>query len=57
MSEEGKIFDPKNLMLKEEVAIIDGALNFREMRVSEIMTPVADVYMLSGEEKLSYNVL
>ncbi len=40
----------------EEVTIIGGALKFREMSVSEVMTPLAEVYMVSATEKLSYKV-
>jgi CBS domain containing-hemolysin-like protein len=38
----------------EEVAIIGGALKFRDMTVSEVMTPVERVFMLSSKDRLSY---
>jgi len=43
-------------MEEEEVAIIDGALKYREMSVSEVMTPEVQAYMISVTEKLSYKV-
>ena len=43
-------------MEEEEVAIIDGALKYREMSVSEVMTPEERAYMIPVTEKLSYKV-
>jgi CBS domain containing-hemolysin-like protein len=45
------------LMNQEEVAIIDGALKFREMIVSQVMTPESQVFMVHSTEKLSYRVI
>jgi metal transporter CNNM len=42
---------------EEEVTIIHGALKYREMTVSEVMTPAARVYMISVTEKLSYKTI
>lgn len=53
LTEEGKGYQ---FMHKEEVAIIDGALTYREMQVSEVMTPIKDTFMISAEECLSYKV-
>eukprot|EP01034_Spumella_vulgaris_P036154 gene36154-44592_t len=39
---------------EEEVVIIGGALKFREMTVSEVMTPLSAAYMVPVTEKLSY---
>ncbi len=43
-------------VMGEEVAIIGGALKFRETIVSSVMTPIQDVFMLSAAEALSYKV-
>jgi hypothetical protein len=40
----------------EEVDIIGGALKFRDMLVSDVMTPVANVFMLPLNERLNYKV-
>ncbi len=42
---------------EEEVEIITGALKFREMFVSEVMTPSDKVYMISAHEQLSYKLI
>ena len=47
----------KNPLHKEEVAIIDGALSYREMHVSKVMTPIKDTFMISADECLSYKVM
>ena len=39
-----------------QVAIIGGALSYREMSVSEVMTPVKEAFMMSASESLSYKV-
>ena len=54
--EEGKGYHSVDMMHKEEVAIIDGALTYREMQVSEVMTPIKDTFMISAAECLSYKV-
>lgn len=46
-----------HLFEEEEVTIIDGALKYREMAVSEVMTPADAVYMISVNEKLSYKLI
>lgn len=38
------------------MAIIGGALSYREMAVSEVMTPVREAFMMSASESLSYKV-
>jgi CBS domain containing-hemolysin-like protein len=45
-----------SMVHQEEVAIIGGALKFREMNVSEVMTPIVDSYMIPSTEKLSAKV-
>jgi len=37
--------------------VAEGALSFRDKRVSEIMTPLEDAYMLSTETKLGYSLI
>ena len=55
--EEGKGYQSVDVMHREEVAIIDGALSYREMQVSEVMTPIKDTFMISAAECLSHKVL
>jgi hypothetical protein len=43
-------------MQSEEVAIIGGALKYRDMKVSEVMTPASSCFMISLRETLSYKV-
>lgn len=54
--EEGRGYQPVDVMHREEVAIIDGALSYREMQVSEVMTPIKDTFMIAAAECLSYKV-
>ena len=54
--EEGKGYQSVDVMHREEVAIIDGALSYREMQVSEVMTPIKDTFMISAAECLSHKV-
>lgn len=42
---------------EEEVVIIAGALKYREMAVSQVMTPAREAYMISINEKLSYKLV
>lgn len=42
------------LMAKQ---VVDGAVNFREKRVKDIMTPLEDTYMLSIETRLGYDTI
>jgi metal transporter CNNM len=46
----------RDTMHHEEVAIIGGALKFREMIVSEVMTHEKNIFMISADENLSYKV-
>ena len=45
-----------SVMEEDEVDIIKGALKYRDMLVSEVMTPLNAVYMISAHELLSYKV-
>ena len=42
---------------EEEVNIIAGALKYREIAVSEVMTPAVHAYMISVEETLNYKLI
>jgi metal transporter CNNM len=42
---------------EEEVNIIAGALKYRELPVSDVMTPVEHVYMISVADKLDYKLI
>lgn len=46
----------RDTMGYEEVTIIGGALKFRDMKVSEVMTPEKSCFMISVKETLSYKV-
>jgi CBS domain containing-hemolysin-like protein len=41
----------------DEMTIIGGALKFRDMKVSEVMTTLENVFMISAKESLSYKTL
>lgn len=40
----------------DEMTIIGGALKFRDMKASDVMTTLENVFMLSAKENLSYKV-
>lgn len=42
---------------EEEIAILNGVLSLNERRVSDIMTPLSDVVMLSADEVLDKNAV
>ncbi len=44
-------------MQHEEVTIIGGALKYRDMKVSEVMTPETSCFMISVKETLSYKTM
>lgn len=44
-------------MHMDEVAIIEGALTFRTLQVSSVMTPIVDTFMLGAHERLNYKTL
>lgn len=46
-----------DILHHEEVEMIGNALKFREMTVSEVMTPLKDVFCLSLSENLGYKTL
>jgi len=41
----------------DEVAIIEGALTYRNTLVTEVMTPINETFMLSARERLNYKTL
>lgn len=49
--------DIRDTMNKDEVTIIGGALTFRDMIVSRVMTFEKDIYMINIRETLSYKVI
>ncbi len=54
--EEGTKHSFADAVHREEVAIIGGALKFRETMVRDVMTPLSRVFMLPATEKLTYKV-
>eukprot|EP01031_Cornospumella_fuschlensis_P028941 gene28941-34930_t len=44
-------------MQHEEVVIIGGALKYRDMKVSDVMTPSSECFMISIRSKLSYKTM
>ena len=46
---------PKHMM-KDEFEIIDGALRFHDIQAQDVMTPLENVFSLSLDETLSYEV-
>eukprot|EP00981_Chlorochromonas_danica_P012184 scaffold4610_cov180-Ochromonas_danica.AAC.1 len=58
MSAEGGVAGGmRDTMGYEEVTIIGGALKFRDMKVSEVMTPEKSCFMISVKETLSYKTM
>jgi len=47
----------ESMFEEEEVEIIAGALKYREMAVSEVMTPSERAYMISAHANLSYKLI
>ena len=42
---------------KEHGDVVQGALNYKEMKVGEVMTPLEDVFMLSKHARLDFKVV
>ena len=51
-----QIHDPYNDLKKDEVNIIQGALELRSKTVKEVMTPLQNCYMISMNSKLDFKV-
>jgi len=52
-----KIHDPYNDLKKDEVNIIQGALELRSKTVKEVMTPLQNCYMISMNSKLDFKTM
>jgi metal transporter CNNM len=46
----------RDTMHHEEVTIIGGALKYRDMKVSDVMTHAQNIFMISAEDTLSFKV-
>ncbi|XP_059508958.1 metal transporter CNNM1 [Stegostoma tigrinum] len=49
-----KVTDPYNDLVKEELNIIEGALELRKKTVEDVLTPLGDCFMLSYEAVLDF---
>ncbi|XP_041066079.1 metal transporter CNNM1 isoform X3 [Carcharodon carcharias] len=49
-----KVTDPYNDLVKEELNIIEGALELRKKTVEDVLTPLGDCFMLSSEAILDF---
>lgn len=54
---ESNLLNGPQSIHREEVAIIEGALKFRDMNVVDVMTPVHDVFMLQASRRLDFQVI
>ncbi|XP_051883770.1 metal transporter CNNM2-like isoform X4 [Pristis pectinata] len=49
-----RVTDPYNDLVKEELNIIEGALELRNKTVEDVMTPLSDCFMLSSDAVLDF---
>ncbi|XP_078421249.1 metal transporter CNNM4-like isoform X2 [Cetorhinus maximus] len=49
-----RVTDPYNDLVKEELNIIEGALELRRKTVEDVLTPLGDCFMLSSEAVLDF---
>ncbi|XP_067909184.1 metal transporter CNNM1 isoform X2 [Heterodontus francisci] len=49
-----RVTDPYNDLVKEELNIIEGALELRKKTVEDVLTPLSDCFMLSSEAILDF---
>ncbi|XP_067858161.1 metal transporter CNNM1 [Heptranchias perlo] len=49
-----RVTDPYNDLVKEELNIIEGALELRNKTVDDVLTPLSDCFMLSSEATLDF---
>ncbi|XP_069756313.1 metal transporter CNNM1-like isoform X2 [Narcine bancroftii] len=49
-----RVTDPYNDLVKEELNIIEGALELRNKTVEDVMTPLSDCFMLSSDAILDF---
>ncbi|CAJ0961097.1 unnamed protein product [Ranitomeya imitator] len=50
-----RVTDPYNDLVKEELNIIQGALELRTKTVEDVMTPLRDCFMMAGDAILDFN--
>ncbi|XP_019718009.1 metal transporter CNNM1-like [Hippocampus comes] len=52
-----RVTDPYHDLLKEELNIIQGALELRSKTVEDVLTPLGDCFMLAAEALLDFNTM
>uniref|UniRef100_UPI00398EF906 metal transporter CNNM2-like isoform X2 n=1 Tax=Pristiophorus japonicus TaxID=55135 RepID=UPI00398EF906 len=52
-----RVTDPYNDLVKEELNIIQGALELRTKTVEDVMTPLRDCFMITCEATLDFNTM
>ncbi len=52
-----RVTDPYNDLVKEELNIIQGALELRTKTVEDVMTPLRDCFMIAGDAMLDFNTM
>ncbi|XP_007907291.2 metal transporter CNNM1 isoform X3 [Callorhinchus milii] len=52
-----RVTDPYNDLVKEELNMIEGALELRTKTVEDVMTPLKDCFMLSADAILDFNTM
>uniref|UniRef100_A0A3B5LZA9 Metal transporter n=1 Tax=Xiphophorus couchianus TaxID=32473 RepID=A0A3B5LZA9_9TELE len=52
-----RVTDPYNDLVKEELNIIQGALELRTKTVEDVMTPLRDCFMMPGDTILDFNTM
>uniref|UniRef100_A0A8B9JP09 Metal transporter n=1 Tax=Astyanax mexicanus TaxID=7994 RepID=A0A8B9JP09_ASTMX len=52
-----RVTDPYNDLVKEELNIIQGALELRTKTVEDVMTPLRDCFMIIGDAILDFNTM
>ncbi|KAM5142466.1 metal transporter CNNM2 isoform 1-T1 [Mantella aurantiaca] len=52
-----RVTDPYNDLVKEELNIIQGALELRTKTVEDVMTPLRDCFMMAGDATLDFNTM
>ncbi|XP_040848115.1 metal transporter CNNM2 isoform X3 [Ochotona curzoniae] len=52
-----RVTDPYNDLVKEELNIIQGALELRTKTVEDVMTPLRDCFMITAEAILDFNTM
>ncbi|XP_072335693.1 metal transporter CNNM2-like isoform X2 [Scyliorhinus torazame] len=52
-----RVTDPYNDLVKEELNIIQGALELRTKTVEDVMTPLRDCFMITSDATLDFNTM